>query len=198
MKALGGPTSTHVRLATAGDLDDIQRVMRVSMAALAAGFYDPAQTGSAVLHIAVADRQLIDDRTYFVAEVEGRVVACGGWSARKKLFTGTASQAAAAGLLDPETDAARIRAMFVHPELARRGLGRRILEASERAAWAAGFRTFELMATLPGVPLYAACGYQAVEPTTLELPDGTSLGAVLMRKRAPERGEIIALTDPLP
>jgi GNAT superfamily N-acetyltransferase len=124
----------------------------------------------------------VRDRTYFVAEVDGRVAACGGWSARTKLFSGTAEQSTAEGWLDPATDAARIRAMFVDPAHARRGLGRRILEASEAAALAAGFRTFELMATLPGVPLYRACGYIEVEPTTLELPDGTRLGAVLMRR----------------
>jgi GNAT superfamily N-acetyltransferase len=171
-----------IRLATADDLADIERVMRASTASLSAGFYDDAQIASAVRFIAVPDRQLVDDRTYFVAEVEGRVAACGGWSARKKLFTGTADQEVAEGWLDPATDAARIRAMFVDPAYARRGLGRLILNASEEAARAAGFVRFELMATLPGLPLYAACGYEEVAPTMLHLPDGAALGAVLMRK----------------
>ncbi|HEV7240504.1 MAG TPA: GNAT family N-acetyltransferase [Thermoanaerobaculia bacterium] len=168
--------------------------MRVSTAALSAGFYNEQHTTSAVRYIAVPDGQLIDDGTYFVVEVgspanrqlptanRGSVIACGGWSARRKLFTGTSEQESIDGWLDPATDAARIRAMFVDPAHARRGLGRLILNASEEAAQHAGFRVFELMATLPGVPLYRACGYEEVEPSTLELPDGTRLGAMLMRR----------------
>ena len=167
--------------------------MRTSLADLSAGFYNEQQTAAAVRHIAIPDSQLIDDGTYFVVEesspanrqppTANRILACGGWSARKKLFTGTSEQeSAGGGWLDPVTEAARIRAMFVDPAHARRGLGRLILQASEEAAERAGFRVFELMATLPGVPLYRACGYEEVEPTTLELPDGTRLGAVLMRR----------------
>jgi GNAT superfamily N-acetyltransferase len=189
----GGPSDVNVRLATPADLDAIQDLMRASFAALSAGFYDEQQTASAVRYIAVIDRQLIDDGTYFVVEdvspanrqpsTANRLIACGGWSARTKLFTGTSEQAAAEGWLDPATDAARIRAMFVDPAHARRGLGRLILRTSEEAARGAGFRVCELMATLPGVPLYRACGYEDVEPTTLILPDGARLGAVLMRRR---------------
>ena len=164
------------------DLEDIARVMRASAAALSAGFYDDRRTASVVRSIAVPDGQLIDDGTFFVVEEDRRVIACGGWSARRKLFTGTSEQASTDGWLDPATDAARIRAMFVDPGHARRGLGRVILNASEEAARAAGFGTCELMATLPGVPLYRACGYEDVEPATLVLPDGTRLGAIRMRK----------------
>lgn len=172
-----------IRVATPEDLDEIARVMRAATASLSAGFYDDAEIASAMRFIAVPDRQLVDDGTYFVAEEEGRVAACGGWSARAKLFTGTAEQSVAEGWLDPATDAARIRAMFVDPAHARRGFGRLILQASEDAACAAGFVMCELMATLPGVPLYVACGYEEVERTILHLADGAQLGAVLMRKR---------------
>ena len=157
--------------------------MRASLAALSAGFYDEREAASAVRYIAIPDGQLVDDGTYYVVEEDGHVIACGGWSARKKLFTGTDEQASAEGWLDPATDAARIRAMFVDPAHARRGLGRQILDASEQAARAAGFAVCELMATLPGVPLYRACGYEDVELTTLHLPDGTRLGAIRMRKQ---------------
>ena len=110
-----------IRLATRADLPEIQRVMHASIAALSRGFYDEPQTASAVRYIGVPDGQLIDDGTYFVIEEEGRVVACGGWSARAKLFTGTSDQETASGF----ADVARIRAMFVDPACARRGLGPR-------------------------------------------------------------------------
>ena len=157
--------------------------MRAATESLSRGFYSEPEIASAVRYIAIPDRQLVDDRTYFVIGDSRRLLACGGWSARKKLFTGTADQEAAEGWLDPATDAARVRAMFVDPAAARRGLGRQILAAAEAAARAAGFSACELMATLPGVPLYKACGYEEIEPATLDLPDGTRLGAIRMGKR---------------
>ncbi|HYO79696.1 MAG TPA: GNAT family N-acetyltransferase [Thermoanaerobaculia bacterium] len=172
-----------IRKAVASDLPEIARVMRASLASLGASYYDEQQLASALRYISVPDRQLVDDGTYFVAEEEGRVVACGGWSARKKLFSGPSSEDAAEGWLDPTEDAARVRAMFVDPAYARRGLGRQILEASEAVAARAGFTRFELMATLPGVPLYEVCGYDPVEEVTVELPDGVRLGCVRMRRR---------------
>jgi GNAT superfamily N-acetyltransferase len=172
-----------MRKATPADLPEIERVMRASMAGLGAPWYDGAQVASAVQFIAAPDRSLIDDGTYFVIEEEGRLVACGGWSGRTKLFSGPSAQDAVEGRLDPAIDAARIRAMFVDPAFARRGLGRRILEAAEADAARAGFRTFELMATLPGVPLYRACGYEEIERTTIELPDGARLATVRMQRR---------------
>lgn len=171
-----------IRKAVPADLPEIERVMRASMAALGRSFYDPRQLASALRYISVPDRQLIDDGTYFAIEEEGRVVACGGWSSRKKLYSGPASEDAAEGFLDPLQDAARVRAMFVDPAYARRGLGRRILEASEADARAAGFTRLELMATLPGVPLYEACGYEKMEDVTVELPDGVTLPCVRMRR----------------
>ena len=163
--------------------------MKASIASLSRGFYDETQIASAVRYIGVPDGQLIDDQTYYVIEETRQpptadrqpLLACGGWSARAKLFTGPSDQDAAAGW----SDVARIRAMFVDPACARRGLGRRILEASESAAQRAGFTTFELMATLPGVPLYEACGYRAVEDADVALPDGVRLRCVVMRKSLP-------------
>jgi GNAT superfamily N-acetyltransferase len=175
--------SLPIRTATAGDIPAIEEVMRASMGSLGAAFYDRRQTAGAVRFIAVADRQLIDDGTYYVAEDGPRIVACGGFSTRRKLFSGTSEQESAEGWLDPATDPARVRAMFVHPDYARRGLGRLILETSEKGARRAGFTTFELMATLPGVPLYQACGYSVVESTVIELPDGVTLETVRMTKK---------------
>lgn len=172
-----------IRTATAADLPDIERVMRASMADLGAKFYDARQTASAVAFIAVADPQIVADGTYFVVEDEGEVVACGGWSRRKKLFTGTSAQEAAEGWLDPATEPARIRAMFVLPGHARRGIGRLIVERAEAEARAAGFATCELMATLPGVPLYEACGYEPLERVEIELPDGVRLECLRMLRR---------------
>jgi GNAT superfamily N-acetyltransferase len=172
-----------IRKAIPADVPEIERVMRASMAELGAPSYDDAQVASAVQFIAVVDRQLIDDGTYFVIEENGQLVACGGWSGRAKLFSGPSEQDAVAGRLDPNVDAARIRAMFVDPAQARRGLGRRILEAAEADAASAGFRTFELMATLPGVPLYRACGYEEIERTVIELPDGARLECLRMQRR---------------
>jgi GNAT superfamily N-acetyltransferase len=171
-----------IRVAVPADLASIGEVMRESMAALGPAFYDPGQLASAVRYIAVADPGIVADGTYFVVEEEGRIVACGGWSRRKKLFTGTTAQSTMDGALDPAADPARVRAMFVLPTHARRGVGRLILERAESEARAAGFTTCELMATLPGVPLYSACGYESVERVEIELPDGVRLECLRMNK----------------
>lgn len=171
-----------IRTATAADLPAIEEVMRASMASLGRAFYDETQTASAVRFIAVADPEIVADGTYFVVE-DMEIVACGGWSRRKKLFTGTSAQEAAEGWLDPATEPARIRAMFVKPGYARRGIGRMILDRAEAEARAAGFSSCELMATLPGVPLYEACGYERLEDVTIQLPDGVALECVRMGRR---------------
>ena len=170
------------RLATHDDVAAIEDVMRASIRVLGARFYDARQVESAIRYIAIADRALIDDGTYYIVDDGSRVAACGGWSRRKKLFTGSEDQESEVAMLDPGSDPARIRAMFVHPDYARRGLGRLILDASEKAAIDAGFSCFELMATLPGVPLYETCGYTATSRTTIDFPDGVHLESVRMSR----------------
>jgi GNAT superfamily N-acetyltransferase len=112
------------------------------------------------------DTQLIDDGTYFIVEADGQLAGCGGWSRRATLYGGDQSPGRRAALLDPATDAARIRAMYTHPHHARQGVGRLILALCETAARAAGFTRVELMATLAGEPLYRACGYEPCERLT--------------------------------
>ena len=156
--------------------------MRASAVDLFPRFYDERQSASALVHVAHLDRALIEDGTYFVHEADDEIMACGGWSRRTKLYAGSGARDDDNRLLDPRTEPARIRAMFVHPGWTRRGLGRRILEACEDAARAEGFRTLALMATLPGEPLYRACGFREVERLVLTLPDGVTLEGVAMER----------------
>jgi GNAT superfamily N-acetyltransferase len=139
-------------------------------------------------HVFGVDTQLIVDGTYFVANVENQIVGSGGWSKRKTLFGGDQSKSDRIDpLLDPETEAARIRAFYVHPEWSRRGIGSRILKSCEDAARMAGFSRIELVATLPGEPLYLARGYQKAEAIHIETPDGESLPAFRMTKTLSHR-----------
>jgi N-acetylglutamate synthase-like GNAT family acetyltransferase len=171
-----------LRVATDDDVDAIAALMRVSVLELFRRFYDEHQTTSAAVHIAHVDATLITDRTYFVQDVGGEVVACGGWSRRGRLYTGSGHHDDDERLLDPRTDAAHIRAMFVRPDWTRRGLGRAILEAGQDAARAEGFQRLDLMATLPGVALYRAFGFQEVERSVLTMPDGVTIEAVAMER----------------
>jgi GNAT superfamily N-acetyltransferase len=170
------------RTATAADGRAIEDLMKVSARGLSLPFYDERQVPSIERYIATLDTVLVDDGTYFVGEGAGRIVACGGWSRRKKLFTGVGDHAGGPELLDPAIDAARVRAMFVHPDFARRGLGRAILELCTEAALAEGFRRLSLVATLPGVPLYEAYGFVAAERVTITLGDGVQVDVVPMEK----------------
>ncbi len=174
-----------IRLATADDIPSIERVMRESMETLGRTTYDDRQVASSLRYITTADRQLIEDETYFVAVADERVVACGGWSRRAKLFTGTSDQEGEgkSRALDPETEPARIRAMFVEGSWGRRGIGQAILAASEAAAVAYGFRRFELMALLPGEPLYKRAGYRVRERSHIVLPVGVKLETAVMVKK---------------
>jgi GNAT superfamily N-acetyltransferase len=123
---------------------------------------------------------LIDDGTYFVYDVSGEVVACGGWSRRGRLYMGSGEEHDVDRVLDPAREAAHIRAMFVRPGWTRRGLGRTILDAGLAAARAEGFSRLDLMATLPGVPLYRTFGFRDVERVTITMPDGVTIDAVTM------------------
>jgi GNAT superfamily N-acetyltransferase len=174
-----------IRAATLADGDAIDELMKLSTRDLFPGFYDPAQTASSVRYIASVDRLLLTDGTYFAIEARGELVACGGWSRRGKLYTGSGSAADDVRIIDPAIDPARVRAMFVRPDWTRRGLGTRILEACQAAAKAEGFKSLALMATLPGVPLYERFGFLVRERTQITMPDGTSIGAVLMDKLIP-------------
>ncbi|MDQ6674444.1 MAG: GNAT family N-acetyltransferase [Chloroflexota bacterium] len=171
-----------LRLATLADAEAIETLMQASIADLFPAFYDARQTQSSIQHIGVADRVLIDDATYFVAEASRELVACGGWSRRDKLYTGSGASGSDLRVLDPLTEPARVRAMFVRSDWTRRGLGRRILEACEAAAKADGYRTLALMATLPGVPLYTNYGFRERGRTAVTMPDGVSIACLAMEK----------------
>jgi GNAT superfamily N-acetyltransferase len=171
-----------LRVAAPADVDAIGEVMRASVLELFPKFYDARQTASAAIYIGHVDPTLVADKTYFVHDVDGQVVSCGGWSRRGRLFTGSDDAEGDDRLLDPRTEAAHIRAMFVRPEWTRRGLGRAILQAGHDAAQAEGFQLLDLGATLPGVALYRAFGFHDVEPFTLTMPDGVTLDAVKMER----------------
>jgi GNAT superfamily N-acetyltransferase len=172
----------QLRLATIDEEAAIDALMKASTRDLFPNFYDASQTESSVQHIAVIDRMLIEDGTYFVAEADGELVACGGWSRRDKLYTGSGAASDDVRLLDPATEPARVRAMFVRSDWTRRGLGRRILEACEAAAKAEGFRTLALMSTLPGLPLYESYGFRVLERAEIPMPDGVTIGGATMEK----------------
>ncbi|HEX8175859.1 MAG TPA: GNAT family N-acetyltransferase [Pyrinomonadaceae bacterium] len=171
-----------LRKAALSDRPAISRLIESSARGLSREEYSGEQIEAAVRSIFGVDSELINDGTYFVAEARGRLAGCGGWSRRRTLFGGDQYAARESALLDPATEAARIRAFFVAPEWARRGVGRAILERCEQEARAAGFRSLELMATLPGVKFYRALGYEGNERTTLRLEDGTTIDFVPMRK----------------
>ena len=171
-----------IRRATEADVPALKELIPLSARELSRGFYSAEETESAINHVFGPDSRLIEDGTYFVAEEDGRLAGCGGWSRRRTLYGGDQMKPAEDPLLDPKTEAARIRAFFVHPAFARRGVGSKILDACVAAARASGFRRLELAATLPGVPLYAARGFVERERIDVPLPDGRRLPIVRMER----------------
>lgn len=168
------------RLATRGDVPLLVPLIDAAIAELQRGFLTERQIQSSRAIMGI-DTLLIDDGTYFVVESDGQLAGCGGWSRRATLYGGDHSSGRDAALLDPAVDAARVRAMYTHPSFARRGVGRLILSLCETAAAAEGFTSVELMATLSGLPLYEAAGFEAVERTE-DPAGGTPVPLVKMRK----------------
>ncbi|HEV8198202.1 MAG TPA: GNAT family N-acetyltransferase [Gemmatimonadales bacterium] len=170
----------RIRLALLSEVPALNRLIAESARKLSRGYYDPAEIESLITYVFGVDTQLLIDRTYYVIESHTDLAACGGWSGRRTLFGGDQAKDRLDPVLDPATEAARIRAFFVDPARAREGLGRRLLIHCEGEARAAGFRRAELMATLPGQPLYRALGYEDLEPVVETLPDGRAVKFVRM------------------
>ena len=171
-----------LRKATPSDTAVLTGVIAKSARGLSAGYYEPEEVEAALRGAFGVDSQLVDDGTYFVATSGDEIVGCGGWSRRRTLFGGDAFSVRDSTALDPATEAARIRAFFVLPTHARRGIGKAILRRCESEAAAMGFSRFALMATLPGVEFYKALGYVAEEPLLYDLGQGRTIRFVPMRK----------------
>jgi GNAT superfamily N-acetyltransferase len=171
-----------IRLAREDDIRTLEVLIPLSVRCLQAPYYSSAHIEAALGPVFGVDRQLISDGTYFIVEHSGHVVGCGGWSRRRAVFGGDRTRLAEDAALDPAHDPARIRAFFVHPDWARRGIGRLILSACESAICAAGFRDTVLVATLAGEPLYASFGYTVAERYEVPLSDTLTLPVLRMAK----------------
>jgi GNAT superfamily N-acetyltransferase len=194
----------QLRLAAPGDIPVLRQVIEASVRRLQTLDYTPAQIEGALKTVFGVDSQLIADGTYIVAEAETAlaepsgprsakgatmIVGCGGWSKRKTLYGSDHWTGREDGLLDPSRDAAKIRAFFIHPDWARRGIGSKILQACEDAARSAGFTCFEMGATLTGAKLFGVRGYRPVKPISIPLLNGESLPVIHMEKRAEAQAE---------
>lgn len=175
---MANETLTH-RLARRDDLDALKALMDAAISENQKAFLDDDQIASSRAIMGL-DTQLIDDGTYFIVEADGELAGCGGWSRRATMYGGDQTPGRSAALLDPTKDAARIRAMYTHPQHTRKGIGRLIISLCEEAAKAEGFTKMELVATLSGEPLYRACGFEAYEKI---VDDRGGAGVPLLRMR---------------
>jgi GNAT superfamily N-acetyltransferase len=169
------------RLAVMADLPELRSLMTAAIRVLVGNYLDPLRV-EASFEIMGVDTQLIEDGTYFAIQVQGRIVGCGGWSRRATLFGGDHFEKRDARLLDPASEPARVRAMYTHPDFARRGIGRLVLSLCEAAAAAEGFRSLELVATVAGEPLYAACGFRVIERIAVPTSKGVLIPGARMGK----------------
>lgn len=174
----------NIRKAVFADQNAIEKLIAESVRGLSRQDYDARQIELSIKTVFGVDTELIADETYFVAESEdGKIVGCGGWSERKTLYGASVyAQSRDSELLNPETDAAKIRAFFIHPDFARKGIGKAILERCETEAKAHGFKSAEMMATLPGVKLYAVCGYVGDEKVNVSVGENVDIICIKMRK----------------
>ena len=176
------PAPITLRLARLEDKPALYQLIDVSVRRLQNQDYTEPQLESLLANVYGVDTQLIEDGTYYVAESGDTLVGSGGWSRRKTLFGGDQASHREDNLLDPATDPAKIRAFFVHPDWARRGIGRALMQACQQAAFDFGFRRLELMATLTGVALYTVSGFEPLARVEIPLPDGLTAPMVRMGK----------------
>jgi GNAT superfamily N-acetyltransferase len=171
-----------IRHASRADREAIQRLIAESARGLSRAHYDDTQIETAIVTVFGVDTDLIDDGTYFVADSAGELIGCGGWSRRRTLFGGDQYASRDASYLDPSSEPAKIRAFFIHPGHARKGVARAILDRCENEAAGHGFRAIELMSTMPGVRFYQSCGFVKQGDYALDLVEGVKLELVPMRK----------------
>ena len=171
-----------IRKATVEERDTIQQLIADSARHLSRAHYNNQQIETAIATVFGVDTDLIEDGTYFVVEIDGNLVGCGGWSKRKTLFGGDQYTSRDTGYLDPTSEPAKIRAFFIHPDHARKGIARALLNHCETEARAQGFHALELMATLPGIEFYKSCGFTETGNFDLQLTDAVKLELVPMRK----------------
>ncbi len=174
-----------LRLATLEDVPTLEVLIPLSVDGLQAAFYSAEQREAAAGVIFGVDRQLIRDGTYFVVEAESGIIGCGGWSRRKAVFGGDRERAGESASIDPRTEPARIRAFFVHPAWARRGVASVILRECEAAMQAAGFARATMVATLAGEPFYVRRGYRVDERYEIPLRAGLTLPVIRMSRPLP-------------
>ena len=172
----------EVALAQAEDLPSLQQIVAGSVRQLSRGFYHEQQIESALRYVFGIDSTLIADQSYFVARIDQQIAGCGGWSRRNRLYGGDQHASSTEAMLDPMQDAARIRAFFVVPAFARRGVASALYQRCAEAALLAGFKRLELAATLPGVPFYERMGFVAIEHVIDRLPDQCEIGFVRMQR----------------
>jgi GNAT superfamily N-acetyltransferase len=176
--------SCRLRLATLADIDAVRDLIALSARELSRGSYSPEQVEGALRGAFGVDTQLIRDETFVVVECDRQLAGCGGWGRRRTLFGADSEAHRDDSALDPQKDAAKIRAFFVHPSFARQGIGTAILDYCEEKARASGFTRFELMATLPGRRLYESRGYVAGQPIQWDVGNGVTIEFVPMSKQA--------------
>ena len=176
--------SYSIRKATVNDQTEIEQLIAESVRGLSRDDYDQRQIELSIKSVFGVDVELILDETYFVAEANGKIVGGGGWSKRKTLYGASVySSSRDSAELDPKTDAAKIRAFFIHPDWARKGIGRAILQVCETEAKLFGFTSAEMMSTLPGVKLYVVCGYAGDERVAVPVGEGVEIECVKMSKK---------------
>ena len=180
--AIADKPTPRFRLATEADIPAVRRLIEASVRGLSEPLYSRQQVDSALRYLLGPDSQLIADATYYLAEVGGEVIASGGWSRRQTLHGGDQFKHGDDRLVDPSHEPARLRAFFVDPRWARRGIGGLMFYICSTAARTAGFRDLELTATLPGEQLYTTLGFTVVERGAVTMPDGVALETALMRR----------------
>ena len=160
-----------IRVAVPKDSAAVRRVLLASYPALMADAYEPALLARVLPSITRPHPRLLAGGTYFLAEVDGEGVGCGGWS-----WEDPGGGPLRRGL-------AHIRHFAVRSSWAGRGVGRALYERCAEEARAAGAKRFEVQSSLNGEPFYAAVGFERIGRIEAPMSRGLLFPSILMRRK---------------
>ncbi|MFK8249985.1 GNAT family N-acetyltransferase [Ancylobacter terrae] len=173
------PSFLRIRRANPSDLPEIRRLQAAALRGFARRVHGSEVVESLIPRIGDFDVELVSDGTFFLAEIEGEAVACGGWSVREPSFMGSEIELPTTG----GVDVPHLHGVFVHPLFIGNGIGSILLEKIDSDLRGQGFARARIAATLSAEGFFAHRGWRRQGAVFGALEGGLIFVGMGMEKR---------------